>query len=241
MSWRPFSISLSWTLRCRLISSGVWNCAGRPVSILPRFVSGRRQQDDIDFLRDDARRGSGRLARGADAPAAPGAYFFPRCRCASTPCRATTRWSSRSRRTIPGAGSRRASAAATMEVDEAGDASWTPAKVEARAPSFFAAAGGAYWFFVLLAISSRHRRVLRVEIDRPPPLPSRCRRRRWRACSRCAAGRGVSTCCGDRCARFSRRETSGSMRIRSCTIWPGRVPPTADGPSISSTRRRITS
>src|SRR5512143_1769109 len=32
ISCRPFSISLSWILRCFLISSGVLNCAGRPVS-----------------------------------------------------------------------------------------------------------------------------------------------------------------------------------------------------------------
>src|SRR2546422_645270 len=37
-----FSISLSWILRCFLISAGVWNCAGRPVSSWRKRTSWRR-------------------------------------------------------------------------------------------------------------------------------------------------------------------------------------------------------
>src|SRR5256885_2113634 len=42
ISCRPFSISLSWILRCFLISSGVWNWAGRPVSSCRKRTSWRR-------------------------------------------------------------------------------------------------------------------------------------------------------------------------------------------------------
>src|SRR5204863_491248 len=42
MSCSPFSIGLSWILRCFLISSGVWNWAGRPVSSCRKRTSWRR-------------------------------------------------------------------------------------------------------------------------------------------------------------------------------------------------------
>ena len=42
MSCSPFSISLSWILRCLRISAGSWNWAGSPISSWRNRMSWRR-------------------------------------------------------------------------------------------------------------------------------------------------------------------------------------------------------
>ena len=67
MSCRPFSISLSWILRWRLISSGVWNCAGRPgLELAEAHVVEPRRVDVVG--RDAALRELAELDRAVDRP-----------------------------------------------------------------------------------------------------------------------------------------------------------------------------